>query len=348
MIWVYLIKINNYLMLCFIYSSLVIFLLLLGYIRGDGDWWLSLINTFRYWLFVPVPLFFLDQFSNYNKHCTFFLSLLSISWFLLYAPPIDFVKKQDSSSYSKIRTGKEIKIISFNSFASNKNIPKILSLVQDQDPDILCMQELSPQKAKSIEKFFKFKSYNSHTEIYDLACFSKFPIEEQDKISSQNGQFLFNKIKTTNNIFYILNIHTFSLDPFDAVDKKEQVQETYRKQLMLGRELLTYIQNNNIQREKIIILGDFNSTEGNELYKTLTKTGFKDSYREKNFILPFNSFTFPNNLKSILDDRDANIIPFLRIDYIFTGKSFQILESQVLKNKTDSDHRPVSVSVRIL
>ncbi len=337
----------------FLYSLCVLILLALGHIFGDINWWLATINSFRYYLFLPLIFFLFEIFSFKKKSYIFFFIIIILCWSSFYAPLNLIESIKNRSILKKINLTNQsiergIKVLTFNSLITNKNTLAITSMIKEYDPDILFMQELDPTKAIAIQKLFKYKTYKDPNTISDIAIYSKYPITiiSSGLTSLENlGKFQIASINLPNKRIFLVNIHTVSINPYDYFEDKDNVHRTYEKQKFLINKILKSIKNNNINPENLIIAGDFNSTEGNYIYRTLVKEAYIDAYRKINFILPIFSFTFPNSLESALN-QSIQSIPFLRIDYIFSGKSFEPIKANIIFENTDSDHNPVLVEFK--
>ena len=86
----------------------------------------------------------------------------------------------------------------------------------------------------------------------------------------------------------------------------------------------------------VILMGDFNVEENNNVYKSIIDSGLKDTYRE---------------IKAASGSADLtyhgwqNETGLTRIDYVFVSSDFQVKNTQVIKKKENgifpSDHFPV-------
>ena len=79
----------------------------------------------------------------------------------------------------------------------------------------------------------------------------------------------------------------------------------------------------------VLVCGDMNDTPNSYAYGQLAKS-LKDAFREKG---------------SGLGSTYAGLIPFLRIDYIFTSPNNLVEEFKVVSNST-SDHYPIYTHIR--
>lgn len=334
-------------------------LLGVGLYKGDANWWLSLVNTFRYWLFVPLPIFLLDQAFNFRKDQLYMLLFLSAIWGFFYTPlsVLSTVNPEDLiQSVSSLRTkqkgekkayAKEFKVMSFNVLAFDANTPNVISFIKKNKPNVLCVQDLTHNKAAALSEIYE---YSSFTKNYDIAIFSEFPLRRAYVNKFSGGSLELVGLKIDEKNIYVINLHTSSPEIMDLVDKKDKFQAEYESKKSLGEHISKSLEK--LGAENILLTGDFNSTEGNDLYRTLRKNKLKDAYISKNILLPIflNGMTFPNNLIGVFNSKQR-AFPFLRIDYILTGKNFDVLNSQTINSigsYTGSDHSPVSATLGLI
>ena len=324
-------------MICFLYILSLFALLGFGYYQGDSSWWLALINSFRYWLFAPALLFWLEiVWDGFSEGKTWGLSIVTVLWVFLY---IWFPFYETPTAAGK----QTIKAMTFNILYLNENINGIISPINKAQPDIIAMQEITENQGQALKQqlsaVYPYTSFRSSKEILGVGTFSKFPIESSKQIVSRSGHCQVLKIKAHNRDIFVINVHTESIEPKDIFGEEEKILASYKRREQMLIDILAYLSNNSIPVSDTILLGDFNSTEGNKLYQIIKKAGFKDSYRAVNPIL-FNGFTWPTNMRGVYKKLKTTW-PFLRIDYIYTGNHFTTLNSETFQAETGSDHRPL-------
>lgn len=327
-------------MICFLYIFSVLILLGLSYYNGDSSWWLALINSFRYWLFAPAILFWIESiWDGFSEGKTWGLSLLTVIWIVLYIW-FPFYAINDT-------TAPNLKVMTFNILYLNKNIESIISPINKAQPDIVAFQELTESQGEAIKQklaaTYPYSSFKSGKDILGVGTLSKIPIENIQQIPSKSGYSQLIKIQISNKNVFIVNVHTESVDPKNIFGEGEKILESYKRRELMISDILAYLNNNSIPIADTILLGDFNSTQGNKLYQIIKKAGFKDSYRAVNPIL-LNSFTWPTNMLGVYK-KFKKTWAFLRLDYIYTGSHFKIIRSEVFQEETGSDHKPLISSL---
>lgn len=181
------------------------------------------------------------------------------------------------------------------------------------------------------------------------AVLSRFPINENDVTLFDlpasnafwyNWFYLFRytqvvKIKINGQIYSVLNNH---LEAFDKSTRQLQ-----------ALELSKIIESINNKNEKILVVGgDFNTTPPNAKIKSNFKDLANDSYESDNTYSTLASHTFLNEVVSLDDYAQdesnwftfSSVNPDRRLDYLFVGEDFKVIDTQIDKNQV-SDHFPL-------
>lgn len=91
----------------------------------------------------------------------------------------------------------------------------------------------------------------------------------------------------------------------------------------------------------VILMGDFNADENNNVYKMITEFGLKDTYREIHHGSDSTDLTYHGW---------QNENGLTRIDYVFVSRDFQVKNSKVVRVKVSgiypSDHFPVVSKIK--
>ncbi|MDP4185958.1 MAG: endonuclease/exonuclease/phosphatase family protein [Bacteroidota bacterium] len=252
-----------------------------------------------------------------------------------------------------------LRILSYNvqqfySFFEQKDrtTPQIIQFLVDQDPDIICMQEVKIQNLGPLrpERFKaeipKINYYHfAHTSRYSgSVTFSKYPIVNLGEIRFVNSHNLviYSDIKLGKDTVRVYNCHLQSNyikpDEYSVIDSARVTQR--RKQINEIKDIGTKLKRAFIKRAQqtdkvaahiaespypVIICGDFNSTPVSYTYKTL-RGDLKDSFVESG-----------SGICSTYRGR----LPAFRIDYILHDDFFSACNFSVKKIKL-SDHYPIT------
>lgn len=233
---------------------------------------------------------------------------------------------------------------------------KILQTIEAQTIDIFCGQEFSGKTAiynQNASQFLKNKMGLKHQFQgggSSLSIFSKYPILKKGTIdfpNSYNGA-IYADLKYKNSTIRVYCFHLQSIglgsdehEIFDeenlstlaqnATQKKYQRINSKLKEAFLQREeqanfIAQHIRNS---PHPVLVCGDMNDTPSSYAYGQLSQN-LTDAFREKG---------------SGLGSTYAGLLPFLRIDYIFTSPGNQVETFEVLSNST-SDHYPIYAHIR--
>ena len=267
-------------------------------------------------------------------------------------------------------TGQNLTLLTYNVHSFNSCLPHtedspnpIISYIQNEKADIICMQEFSFGTVKgllSLEQInAAFSDYpyrhftpGSKTPYSEsgIACYSKYPFQEITDIkydSSFNGSCIY-KIKINERILTLINNHlesnkftsndrelyTYMMKHIDNTDlfpefKNRLISKmgtAFRKRALQADSIASIVKKSN---SDIIVCGDFNDTPQSYTYRKI-RGDLKDSY-VSNGLGP--GITY-----------HANGFWF-RIDHILYGKGLQSISTHIDKVKF-SDHYPIKTVLK--
>jgi endonuclease/exonuclease/phosphatase (EEP) superfamily protein YafD len=313
---------------------------------GDSIWWLALVNSFRYWLFIPAVFFWIDQLWNgIEQWAGIFLVLLTGVWIYFYAftPLMNFIDKADKS------LAPDFKVMTMNILYKNQGVNGVASIINKEQPDVVALQETTKRSLEELVKIlaaYPYRNFKSPTNVTGVDVFSKYPISKPQVIPTEFGQAVYVEIQHPKKKINLINIHTESIDPLDVFGDTNKILHAYKGREQMLTSIKIFLSQAGLSPESLILLGDFNSTEGNYLYRQIADLQLQDSYYSINPIF-FNGFTFPNNMLGLVN-KPGSFVPLIRIDYIYHGKGFKTVKSKVSDEFSGSDHRPVISEIAIL
>ena len=252
---------------------------------------------------------------------------------------------------------------SFKLFGENNTIPakeKMLKVVKDQNPDIICFQEFYTRKKgqfntiDSLKRLLKTDYYyfqpaeENDYDAFGLAIFSKYPIKEKGKIifdAAGDNMSIYADLDISGKPLRIFNVHfqSISFKPQDYQFLDQLTQKT-RGKLYASKRILVMLKRAFIKRSEqvdimkkemakcstpYLIAGDFNDTPASYAVNQITK-GLNNTFTEKGsgFGKTYNG-KFPN----------------FQIDYIATTKDLEVINYLIPKAKL-SDHFPVRADLK--
>ena len=301
------------------------------------------------WLLLTNVLFVL--FWGFSRSKFALLSILCIAFGWKQVKSIVNFNAPDTSDATSI------KVMSFNvhgfNNSTNKTIKKdqLTSSFDFTDIDVVCLQEY-PHTGKKhyINTFFLQQTplkYHSKIPTYNLAIFSRYPLKNHTIKYFENGAngYQYADINIDGYYFRLFNIHLQSNAVSGTAKKVAESGNLQEKETwldikgMMGRYKRAAIKRTEQAEEiaqkikesphPVIVCGDLNDTPQSYMYSTMT-TSLKDSFQEKGRGF---GFTY------------AGKIPALRIDYIFTSPSLDVLDFDIGKMNF-SDHHPVYCTIK--
>jgi vancomycin resistance protein VanJ len=312
----------------FLFWSFSLWMILWNVFRlwpGERFWAVALTNYFAPWFLMALFVIAIVMALFHQKHLLI-ASLIAVLLVSIRFIPL-FVKNLPTTP-----SGQTFKVMSFNLYKHNQDLGGIFSMIKEEDPDIIALQELVPEVAEGLLKEFE-SQYPYHT------LHSDDPVEGQGLMSKYelmgvstvpNYRFLSAKFDFPQGEIVILNVHVPKITYW-------RWSRAWQNQRDFNQDLLA--QTSDVQ-SPVLVVGDFNTTFLSENYALLTQEltdSFADSGRGF-------GFTYPAREK--LGIRLP--WPLVRIDFIFHNEYLLSHETRVLTSGGGSDHRPVISILSVL
>lgn len=228
----------------------------------------------------------------------------------------------------------------FGQLESTTVFEDVKNLIDREQPDIICFQEVGYQRKKEyLEDYpYHFLKYIGMNGKVLLGFFSKYPIVDSDLIdfpkSINNSAYA--DILYKNDTIRVYNIHLQSLgvtpgngvlsrSPKDKLFKK--ISRKFKIQQQQAKILETHMASNTYKQ---ILCGDFNNTQFSNVYRTI-KGDMQDTFIEK-------GSGYGRTLY-------FHKVP-LRIDFILADEDFEVKSHKNFDEKY-SDHYPVMASFKL-
>ena len=293
--------------LAFFLSVILIFWLTVG-IANDNFIIYRFLNYFaQYVLLIVSAITLLCFYKKYKLLLIINLSLFGILFlniFIFSEQPTNI-----NSTQSKKNT---LSVVSFSKMSRNDNFKELANIIDCNEFDLIVVQEIPDFDTFISSTDYKRNCFSVYNENVKKAVFSKFTIEDRGNLGA--NQLV--DISIGKEIITVINVR------LDKGIFNSQMQ------IMQADSLAKAIKKID---NKLIVLGDFNSTEFNYPYKVMT-THLNDSLREVGFNF---SQTFPGKARRI-----GMLGPLIRIDYIF-HQGFFVESAYVIDRSYGSDHYPV-------
>lgn len=251
-------------------------------------------------------------------------------------------------SFGKVEFQKEdLKLMSYNvrgfnrygALPSTTVFEDIKSLVDQEQPDIICFQEVGFQRRKEYTDYpHQFLEYIHMRRKVLLGIFSKYPIIKAELIpfpnSVNNGSYADILYKEDTIRVYNIHMQSLGITPGSGVLRRSSGDRLFRK--VTGRFKQQQGQAKMIADHMAsspyptLLCGDFNNTQFSNIYYQI-KGEMQDSFIEEGigYGRTFNFFRIP-----------------LRIDFIMADETFEVRAHKNYDLKY-SDHYPIMASFRL-
>jgi len=237
---------------------------------------------------------------------------------------------------------------------------KMLDVVFDQNPDIICFQEFYTRKKgpydiiDSLKRFLNINYYyfvpsqESEKESIGMAIFSRFPIQKTGRIKFTGvtgNESIYVDLKIKDKIVRVYNVHlqsiSFEKEDYSYLDQVKDMDPKVGSSKRILRMLKGAFQKRSEQVDimkahmracetPFVIAGDFNDTPASYAVTKIT-----DSLNNA-FIKKGQGFGKTYNGK----------FPNFQIDYIASTKDIEVVNYRIIEAKL-SDHFPVRSDLRL-
>jgi len=303
---------------------------------------LSVLTLFMPLFFLCNGLFFLYWGIQFKKR-------MILSGLVLLIGITFFNKFYKFSAKEFKESDKDFTIMSYNvrlfnvfKWLDRDDIPDtILKFINDENPDILCIQEFSNSANIDLKVYpYKYVLMEGEQIKTGQAIFSKFPIIDQGHIvfPHSNNNVVFADIKKGKDIIRVYNMHLQSIkispdvdeisENIDVIDKEKskhlyiRISKAFKQQ---QEQAAIFKEHEKGCKYPIIICGDMNNSAFSYVYRNI-KGKLKDSFEEAGlgFGATYKFKYYP-----------------ARIDYIFADETMEVKQFQSFPDFQNSDHFPI-------
>lgn len=271
-----------------------------------------------------------------------------------------------SGSTETTKKENSIRVMSFNTHLFNEinDMPpttirkKVVSLIEEIEPDILCMQEFftkikgTRQMSERIltktglQGYFFEPATKSEHEGYGQIIFSKYPIVHSGTITKNEygiNRITFVDVVKAQDTLRVYNVHlrSFGLQTEDKefIQNPSHTPSEEHATTRVGKKLKYAFERRSQQAKAlrdhidtthypIIVMGDFNDTPMSYSVNLIGK-GMKNTFQEKGQGWGITHY---------------EMLPIIQIDYIFCSSQFQVENYKIIKEKL-SDHYPLYADI---
>lgn len=316
-----------------IYTGALLGFLVLQRTSAESLWWVNLAVDFLPYLFSPLLILLPLAVLSRSTRAGVVVCMPCLIFLLLYGS-LFLPKLARASQHS----GRTLKVMSYNVTMGLPGVDQILSVIESQNPDVIGLQELSPEVAEVLSGLDGRYPYQS---LYprSVCCagsgvISRFPILHNEAFPLIESGHLYQHL--------ILDVEGETLHVLNVHPKPPRMSWQWLGGSLLlipagysttarDRELDLLIEQLDGLDGTIVVLGDFNMTDQSSRYRRLTQR-LSDAYREAGWGL---GHTFPD-----VEKVGPIPIPFplVRIDYVFHSRDVTAEKATVGANG-GPDHR---------
>lgn len=318
----------------------------------------------------PIILILVALFVLYwalKKHWFVYinLALILFKWDYLMGAVQPPIQPQETGSNSFRLMSYNVRLFDrFNWNKENNTRTEIISLISENQPDILCIQEYYGGKSNEKELFLELKksgtNYRIHSKNYfaqkknkrnyGVATITSFPILNEGTIVLENSRdalAIFTDLLIENDTVRVYNIHLQSIllgrEGYRVLNElidNQEIEKVEDGKLMFSRLKSGFLKRA-VQAEKIaahiaacnysiILAGDFNDVPTSFAVQQL-KCNLKDAFSEAG-----------NGLGATYVP-----VPFFRIDNILVDRNFEVISYKTHNEKALSDHYAISADLSL-
>jgi endonuclease/exonuclease/phosphatase family metal-dependent hydrolase len=240
----------------------------------------------------------------------------------------------------------------FNWIPRDNVAQDILSFINENNPDVLCIQEYSTSASAKVDfKLYPYRSIFMHGDKIKTgnAIFSKYPIVNEGQINfpKSNNDAIFADVKIGKDIIRVYDMHleSIKISP-DVTEISENVEvgqgisqqkseaifkrisEAFKKQQEQAEIIMAH---KKTSEYPMIICGDMNNSAFSYVYRGI-KGNMKDCFEEagKGFGKTYNFKYYP-----------------ARIDYIFADPKMSVKSFTNFPDFINSDHLPIMARLEL-
>lgn len=337
-------KLNGIDKIIFIFNSLIATMLLLSYllpyVQPKHFAYLSVLSLAVPLLIILNVLFVLYWFLKFKKQLIVSLFVLIIGYTYVFS-------LYKFSSSKNIEDDNNLTIMNYNvrlfnlyNWISHGEIETlIVSLIKEEQPDIICFQEYFPHDNVDLSFYkYKYEELSGQRVKNGQAIFSKYPIIKSGSINfpnTENNAIYADVVKGTDTI-RIYNVHLQSSGVNTNIEnlKNENSERLFKRVVetfkMQQNQAELFINHKKKSPYKMIICGDFNNTPYSYVYRKI-KGELTDAFEEagNGFGRTFDFKYFP-----------------VRIDFILVDESFKVNGFKSYEEKL-SDHYPILTKLEL-
>ncbi|MBP7964153.1 MAG: endonuclease/exonuclease/phosphatase family protein, partial [Caldilineaceae bacterium] len=312
---------------------------------GDRTGFLALLNAFTFWGLVASLPGAIISGRRPGGHWARLAALLSLFGLTTRYRRILFPTPQ-----SPIPNPQSLRVLTFNLLKTDRDLAPVFAMLDREDPDIVCFQEVTPILAARLEaglaERFPFRHWQPYAPTrMGLGIASRLPFAITD-LFAHPGLEPFALGATVITPAGPLQIYAVQLvSPTNEV-RCLGLTPLLRLRTQQARRLFAAL---DAAPHPALAVGDWNTTEGSDIYREAARR-FTDAWTTGGQPLWRGPSAWPGTWPTTANPfADVPIPPLLRLDYCFLSRTPTLTATHihVVRDRLGSDHCPVVVELGI-
>lgn len=330
---------------CLTYATAIVVWQALRLLAGDRWWWLAVVNTLSLYLFLPVAI--LAPLALLSRRRAAILATLVplFIWLLLFGglflPGVSAGTEGDEVLF---------RVMTLNVLFSNNEGAAVERLVREEQPDVICLQELTPRIAADLEVRLQdthpYRVLAPEEGTTGVGVFSRYPLQDEGELpdpAEQAGRWRNGAHVMTVDVggrpVKLLNIH--AAPPPSDISHPHWFENFETVVQLREQELDLWMDWAGQQDEPLVAAGDFNLTDQNAGYR-LVAARLNDAHRRA-------GWGWGHTWQA--DRRGYAGLPLpsrlLRLDYVWYSDHWRAVDAHVGAWDGQSDHLPVVATLAL-
>lgn len=311
-------------------------ILLMGWLAAfalGGDWGglLAPLNALACWLFLPLPLFIgmaaATRRIGLGLAGAVGLAASLYLWGGLFLPGPEQASALSGASSTSLR------VMTYNVYGFNNDQTGVIAAIRSADPDIVCLQELNYETAAALLDVlggeYPYMVLDPSSGVKGMGTISKYPLRSSGQtlplLWVGTPQLL--ELDWSGREITLVNFHMHPPGQLSPGSLRQRHAIRLAQAAVLA-QLAAEVE------QPLLLAGDANATDLNEVYQVITLAGLRDAWREVGQGM---GFTFPRQLGSL------SPAWMTRIDHVFLSSQWLIQTAKLAPVDGSSDHRGVVV-----
>lgn len=321
-----------FLFLGWFYISLLVLWFCLRFVFFDSIWWLALLNTIAFYLFVPFALLIPLSVGLRQRGLVLGLAVPTLMFVGLFGRLL-----LPSLSAPTLVPQQAFRVMSFNILWSNQNYAEIAQAVQTVNPDIIGLQEVRPPNIAALTAAlpdYPYSAFHPPDTYHTVGIMSRFPIVSTVSLPNPPLERGLQSVIDVNGkpvTVIVAHLAPNNMPLFPLSEFVSQTKERYTRRAAETEQLKQAVQKRD---HPTVVVCDCNMTDTSQTYAQL-RSILVDSFLEVGWGLghTLRVAAFP--------------FPVQRVDYVWHTTDLQAVNADVA-DSGGSDHQPVVATIQFI